>query len=228
MQAGYPAFCEHDSSRPQSLQIPTLPQNFNEMPADEQLQAKVKLRLEEANLCYTAATGLYNGAHLKTLEIPHFGMQQYLSQQTGYPWDADIINLYAALVGVTSPQVWSSISSMPCPVSFTDEERETAIEESCEWNESERLLCAVKSHLGIDLEGGTAPENPEWACHKNLEFGMESLGQSEEHERAYWQNWPYKDDGECSPPSLLEWLPEYPSFRKHPINATGYYFTERS
>ncbi|KAF7589600.1 hypothetical protein BBP40_004060 [Aspergillus hancockii] len=191
MQAGYPAFCEHDSSRPQSLQIPKLPQNFNEMYAEEQLQAKAKLRLEEANLFYTAATGLYNDAHLKALKIPHLGMRQYLFQQTGYPWDADVINLYAALVGITSPQVWDSISSLPCPVSFDNEERVTAMKESSEWNESERLLSTIRNHLGIDLEGGTEPENFEWAYRQNLEFRMEFLRQSEEHERdACWQNWP--------------------------------------
>jgi hypothetical protein len=36
MQAGYFAFCEHDSSRPQSLQIPSLPDHFNEMSVDKQ------------------------------------------------------------------------------------------------------------------------------------------------------------------------------------------------
>ncbi|KAE8343869.1 hypothetical protein BDV24DRAFT_172510 [Aspergillus arachidicola] len=205
MQAGYPAFCEHDSSRSQSLQIPTLPGNFNEMCAKEQLQARGKLRLEEANLFYTAATGIYNDAHINALNISHRAMRQYLFQQTGYPWDADLINLNAALVGVTSPQVWSSITSLPCPVFFKDEERETAMKKSSEWNESESLLSTIRNHLGIDLEGGTELENYEWAHHQNLQFRMELTRQSEEHEREVcWQNWPYKDDGDCSSPPSLE------------------------
>ncbi|CEL11463.1 hypothetical protein ASPCAL14565 [Aspergillus calidoustus] len=36
MQAGYFAFCEQVSSRPQSLQIPSLPDHFNEMSVDKQ------------------------------------------------------------------------------------------------------------------------------------------------------------------------------------------------
>ncbi|KAE8377771.1 kinase-like protein [Aspergillus bertholletiae] len=205
MQAGYPAFCEHDSSRPQSLQIPKLPQNFDKMCAEEQLQAKAKLRLEEANLFYTAATGLHNDAHLNVLKIPHVGMRQYLFQQTGYPWDADVINLRAALVGITSPQVWGSISSLPCPVSFNNRERETAMKDSSEWNESERLLSTIRNHLGIDPEGGTEPDNFERACRENLKFRMEFLRQSEERERdACWQNWPFKDDSDCSSPPRFE------------------------
>ena len=40
MQAGYPALCEHDSSQPQSLEIPSLPDDFDEMSRDEQRQVK--------------------------------------------------------------------------------------------------------------------------------------------------------------------------------------------
>jgi hypothetical protein len=200
MQAGYPAFCKHDSSRPQSLKIPTLPAEIDRMSAEEQLQAKSKFRLEEANLYYTAATGIHNDQHLKALRIPHLGMWQYLIQQTGYPWDADVINLRAALVGVTSANVWSGISSQPCPVSFA----EKAMNESSEWNESEALLSTIRNHLGIDLEGGTEPENFEWASQRNAEFRMEMLRQSEEHEREIcWRNWPFKDDEDnSSPPSV--------------------------
>lgn len=46
MQAGYPAFCEHDSSRPQSLRIPSLPDHFDEMGIDEQRQSRAIFRLE--------------------------------------------------------------------------------------------------------------------------------------------------------------------------------------
>ena len=92
MQAGYPTFCEHDSTQPQSLQIPSLPDDFDKMGINEPRQAKTEFRLKEANLYYTAATGLHNDEHMNTLKIPHLAMQQYLIRQTGYPWDADVIN----------------------------------------------------------------------------------------------------------------------------------------
>ncbi|EAW07591.1 phosphotransferase enzyme family protein [Aspergillus clavatus NRRL 1] len=200
MQAGYPAFCEHDMAHPQSLETPTLPEDFDSMTAEEQLQAQAQLRQEEANLYYTAATGIHHDAHLRALRIPHLGMRQHLIQQTGYPWDADLINLRAALVGITSPAVWEGISSEPCPVSFSDEERQKAMEESTEWNESEALLSRIRDHLGIDLEGGTEPENFEWAFNRNVEFRLEMLRQAGEQEReTCWRNWPFKEDEDCSP-----------------------------
>jgi hypothetical protein len=183
MQAGYPVLCEHDFTQPQSLDIPKLPDEFSNMGEEEKFKALVTFRLDEANLYYTAATGIHNDEHMNALKIPHLGMRQYLVQQTGYPWDGDLINLRAALIGITSARVWSDISSISCPVSFTDEEKEVALRESREWNESEILLSTIRNNLGIDLEGGTDPDNFDWAHQKNLELRREMLRQSEEHER---------------------------------------------
>lgn len=83
-------------------------------------------RLEEANLYYTAATGVHNNQYMDVLKLPHLGMLQYLLRQTGYPWDADVINLRAALVGIMTPSVWSKISS--------------AVVQLCSVMKNERLL----------------------------------------------------------------------------------------
>ncbi|RAK99646.1 aminoglycoside phosphotransferase family protein [Aspergillus ibericus CBS 121593] len=201
LQAGYPAFCEHDVSQTQSLQRPSLPDNFNHLSITEQTQIKTQFRLEEANLYYTATTGIYNDLHMSALQIPHLGMRQYLYQQTGYPWDADLINLRAALIGIATPHIWNRISSVPCPVTFTEQERQTAKEDSDEWNESEKMLSTIRDHLGVDLEGGTAPENFEWAAHRNREMRLEMTRQADEHERDLcWRNWPFRDDTDDSAP----------------------------
>ncbi|PYI31373.1 putative mitochondria protein Fmp29 [Aspergillus indologenus CBS 114.80] len=194
MQAGYPAFCEYDFSQPQSLQIPSLPDHFDEMDIEEQRQSRAILRLKEANFYYTAATGVHNNQHM-----------DYLLRQTGYPWDADVINLRAALVGITTPSIWSKISSVVCPIVFTDEEREVAIAESREWNESEQLLSQVREHLNIDLEGGTEPDNFERAVEGNRQFRTEMVRQAEaDQQEICWRHWPYKDkeDKSMAPPEI--------------------------
>ncbi|KAL4907063.1 hypothetical protein BDW74DRAFT_176665 [Aspergillus multicolor] len=176
MQAGYPAFCEHNYSQPQSLTIPSLPDNFDDKDIDEQRQCRAMFRLEEANLYYTAATGVHNDQHMEDLKLPHLGMLQYLLRQTGYPWDGDVINLRAALVGITTPS----------------------------WNESEQLLSRIREHLGIDLEGGTEPENFEWAVEGNRQFRTEMVRQAEPGQRELcWRDWPYKDKDDDSLPSEM-------------------------
>ena len=202
MLAGYPAFCEHDSSRVQSLKKPELPDNFNEMSTTEQEQAKIKFRFEEANVYYTAGTGLGNPQHLRALRLRNLSMRQYLHAQSGFPWDADLINLKAAVVGMT--KAWDDISSKPCPVSFTPEEEGKALDDASEWNESAAILSTVRDSLGIDQEGGTDPDNFEHACDMNQKWRMEMLKQSEEHERDLcWRVWPYKDDSDTSTPPKI-------------------------
>jgi hypothetical protein len=71
----YPAFCEHDSSQPQSLQIPSLPDDFDKMDIGQQRQTRAIFRLEEANLYYTAATGVQNERHMDILKSPYLGMR---------------------------------------------------------------------------------------------------------------------------------------------------------
>ncbi|PGH16763.1 hypothetical protein AJ80_05078 [Polytolypa hystricis UAMH7299] len=172
------------------LQIPKLPEDFHSMSTEGQIEAKTTFQLEEANLYFMAATGMHNNEHIKVLRIPHNPMRKYLIQQTGYPWDGDIISLRAALVGITSAKFWGSISDLPCPVSFGDEEREKAMRESSEWNESKALLSIIRNDLGIDLEGRTEPGKwYECAVARNREFRMEMLRQSEVHEREIcWRN----------------------------------------
>ncbi|KAK2831886.1 hypothetical protein FQN49_007067, partial [Arthroderma sp. PD_2] len=67
MQAGYPAFCEHDLSQVQSLEPPKLPDNYDELNEVDKLKADMKFRLEKVNLYYYAATGVENDLHMLAL-----------------------------------------------------------------------------------------------------------------------------------------------------------------
>lgn len=199
MQSGFPAFCQHDPSQPQSLKIPSLPENMKDLSPEEQTQAPVKHRMEEFNLYYSAATGIHNEKQMKAFRTPYMEMRQYLIHQTGYPWDADLINLRAALIGVTSREVWDAISSHSCPVSFPQEEQEKSEEDRVAWIESADLLSTIRNDLGIDLEGGTIPENFERASRRNSEYRLQMVRHCEEHERELcWRNWPFKDDEDDS------------------------------
>ncbi|KAJ5642216.1 Mitochondria protein Fmp29 [Penicillium lividum] len=150
------------------------------MRLDQQMKCKTAFRLKQANLYYTAATGLQNEKHMDLLKPPHYGILQYLLQQTGYPWDADLITLRATSVGTS---VWSTISSEACPVSFTDEERQAAMAESRKWNESEQMMSRIRDYLDIDLEDGTESDNFERAVERNRQLRMERVRQAETDER---------------------------------------------
>ncbi|KAI1940371.1 hypothetical protein LOZ66_001963 [Ophidiomyces ophidiicola] len=166
MQAGYPVFCEHELSRPQSIKKPELPDDFDRLSDSEKQKAWSKHRLEEGNLYYIAATGLGNKSHYRAMRLKNIGLLQFLISQTGYPWDADYINLKMSLVYVTKK--WNNFSpEHPCPIFFTPEEQHTALREANDWNGSASMLSQMRKSMAIDVEGGTEPENFDFAVNMN-------------------------------------------------------------
>ena len=178
------------------LTEPKLSNDFDKMNPEEQGKALMKLKHEQTNLYYTAATGLKCERHLRALKLPYLEMRQYLIRQAGMPWDGDLVNLQAALIGVYSK--WHElVGEQTCRISFTDEEVRVAMQESKEWNEAAEVLATVRDSLGIDEEGGTDPDNYSRACFLNREWRMQMLKEANEEERERcWQIWPFKDDEE--------------------------------
>ncbi|KAM5465080.1 hypothetical protein MauCBS54593_006715 [Microsporum audouinii] len=202
MQAGYPAFCEHDLSKVQSLKEPTLPGNYNEMNEVDRLKADIKLRLDKANRYYYASTGLENGLHLQALRQPGLGMIQYLISHAGYPWDADLINLKAGLVGLT--RIWDQMIPYPCPISFSSEDEKAALHDATEWRECEEILSNMQETLGVDREGGTHPDDFEHAYEMAQRLRLQIYTNAEERLRSlFWRSWIFKDDSDNSPPPVL-------------------------
>lgn len=198
LQSGFPVLCDHHPGRPQTLEKPKLSDDFNKMDPEEQKKAMMKLKHEQANLYYTAATGLKSERHMRALRLPYVDMRQYLIKQAGMPWDGDLVNLRAALIGVRSK--WKDlVGEDPCPISFTDEDVQVAMKESKEWNEAAEILATMRNTLGIDGEGGTDPQNYNRACALNREWRIRMLmeANAEEKERC-WQIWPFKDNDDDS------------------------------
>ncbi|KAL9103637.1 MAG: hypothetical protein Q9163_001332 [Psora crenata] len=200
VQSGYPALCDHELGRIQSLEKPELSDDFDKMGPEQQKEALLKLKREQASLYYITATGVKCETHLRALRLPYLEMRQCLIMQAGMPWDGDLVNLRAALIGVHSK--WKAlVGEYPCPISFTDEEVRIAMQESEEWNEAAELLATIRNTLGIDGEGGTDPGNYSRAYILNKEWRMQMLkGVRAEEREQCWRVWPFKDnegDSEC-------------------------------
>ncbi|PGH15191.1 hypothetical protein AJ79_02556 [Helicocarpus griseus UAMH5409] len=159
---------------------PQLPDGYENLSAVDKQNAREKFRLEQANLYYTAVTGLENELHLKHSNTKNLEC--------------------SSVTRCLHPNVEGYlITCQPCPISFTPEEQQQALDDAAEWNESADMLSRAREAMGIDLEGGTEPGNFEYAQNMNLGFRMEMVRQSEEHERELaWRAWPYKDDDDTS------------------------------
>lgn len=77
----YPRFCEHNYTKTQSLETPSLPEDFDSISPEEQIQAKSQFRLDKAYLCYTAAAGVHNHDHAAVPRLLHRAMREYLFQR---------------------------------------------------------------------------------------------------------------------------------------------------
>ena len=168
------------------------------MNPEEQEDALVKLKHEQANLYYTAATGLKCERHMRALRLPYLEMRQYLIKQAGMPWNDDLVNLRAALIGVHSKRN-DLVGEHPCPFRSRTRKCELQLQECKEWNEAAEVLATVRNSLGIDGEGGTNLDNHNYACVLNREWRMQMFKEAkvEEQERC-WQIWPFKDNDEDS------------------------------
>ncbi|KAF3899222.1 Mitochondria protein Fmp29 [Trichophyton interdigitale] len=198
MQAGYPAFCEHNYFQVQSLKEPNLPNNYGELNDVDRMKADIKLQLEKANLYYYAATGLENDLHLRALRLPGLGMIQYLISHAGYPWDADLINFRAGLVGLT--KIWDGMISDPCPISFSPDDEKAILNDATEWRECEEILLNIQENIGVDREGGTHPDDFEHAYEMAQRLRLQIYANAEEKLRKlFWKSWIFKDDGDNSP-----------------------------
>ncbi|KAI9699639.1 MAG: hypothetical protein M1836_002673 [Candelina mexicana] len=198
VQAGYPALCDHDMRYQQSMQRPRLSDEFDKMSPGEQQEALMKLKHEQANLYYTAATGLKCKRHLRALRLPHLAIRQDLIRKAGMPWNGDLVALRRTLVEVQLK--WDELNEgQRCPIAFSDKEIEVAIEEGNEWNEAAENLATIRKSLGIDEEGGVEVANYDLACGMNREWRLQLIRSASVDEREQaWRIWPYKDDNEDS------------------------------
>ena len=208
LQSGFPAFCDRDPSRPQTLDVPKLSDDFNQMSTEDQEKASRNLKRELANLHYACATGVKCERHLRALRLPYLEMRQYLVKQAGMPWDGDLVSLRASLVGIHSK--WNHLTngeSPSCPISFTDEEGQSAMQESAEWNEAAEVLTRFRNSLGINGEGCTGPENYDFAVALNRELRVQLLRETKtktKETQRCWEIWPFKDDDDDSEAPAVE------------------------
>ena len=198
LQSGVPALCDDNPVREQSLAMPKLPNNYEEMDPEEQQEALRNLRHDQVNLYYIATTRLECESHFRALRLRHLGLRQYLVKQAGRSWNGDLINLRAALIRVCS--TWKDlVEEHPCPISFTDEEVKSNTKESEEWSEAAKDIDKIETYLNVDGQGGVEPENYDLAVALNNEFRLQMLKAAKEEEKAQcWQIWPFKDDDDVS------------------------------
>ena len=197
LQARHPALIEFEGPIPDGFQSINLPENFDDLSPEEQLEAK-KLR---------AAQSLYK---LYEIELIHqcFDIARALRFRDSLP--GQITGLSGSIFSDGEPIVqgmlmrlqeeWSTCVglSAPCPLSFTVEEKDRQREDEAKWSKGVELMDEFLGQVGAywGWDG--------WVNHSNYEVMKERLGRCREdflsrhsvidkEKRQWMEVWPFID-----------------------------------
>ncbi|CDM36459.1 hypothetical protein DTO013E5_6890 [Penicillium roqueforti] len=147
LQARHPALIEFEGPIPEGLKAISLPDNFNELSPEEQLEAK-KLR---------AAQSLYKHYDIQMIEdCPEIAAALKFKNSLA----GQIMGLSGSLFSDGEPIVqgmlirlqeeWGSRvgSSIPCPLSFTEEDKEHQKEDETKWASGVELMEEFLGQVG--------------------------------------------------------------------------------
>ena len=158
LQARWPIFLEPPERYPQGLKAPKLPDNFNELNAEEK---NVALHMKDWIMCskaYEVATYLNNeDAYFARWNLA--GPLRELFLRCGTTWDEGIAPLRECLIQISKD--WGGEEILcpdPAPVHFTRAEtssHERQFSEYTQWHEIQHI---AKQCLGTDDEGWISPE----------------------------------------------------------------------
>lgn len=128
LQGGIPGTLQnHGDGVSERLEIPRLPDDFDELAEDDQLRQVLLLRKRQLHHTYVMATKEANPLHGEVLTDPDCILRRKLFRHAGDPWEGDSVTLKADLLELARrwPQTVRAVddqSAPPCPIDFIDAE----------------------------------------------------------------------------------------------------------
>ncbi|KAJ5389123.1 uncharacterized protein N7496_000191 [Penicillium cataractarum] len=140
----------------ESLQIPRLPSNFDQLEEMQQFQQAELFRRRQLHYFYVKMTAYMNIEHYNALTYEYSTLRRRLFQHTTDPWEGDNVTLKADLVTLTREwREFSRDSKDACPIQFSDNESTECIQlagaqsEACE--QLQYRLVRMRLELGMKV-----------------------------------------------------------------------------
>ncbi|KAJ5562716.1 hypothetical protein N7535_002839 [Penicillium sp. DV-2018c] len=180
----------------ESLQIPTLPNNFNELEEKERLQHAELYRKRQLHYLYVKLTADKNPEHYDALTYDFRALRRRIFHHARDPWEGDNIDLKADLV--TLSRNWKQVNpdaKSPCPIFFSDEESSECLRLEREQSEADEQLQDCHEAIGVGTEGWVPVAYYEEAKRRERKFKAVALDAAEtDEERARVQeDWIFDD-----------------------------------
>lgn len=155
LQTRFPEFLSVDENFVLDSPMPELPQDYEQMHADDKQIAEYKLREAKMAKAYEVATSVHNQQAYKALFMPSF--LQDLFVRCGEASEEGVIPLRASLIQLT--EAWDEIDfTDECPFSFTEEEIQKHSQQFQQYRDFHRIQEIARKLLDTDSEGWINPQ----------------------------------------------------------------------
>ncbi|KAJ5799715.1 kinase-like protein [Penicillium psychrosexuale] len=202
--AGYPRTFENpDAEETPHLEEPSLPPEYETLPADKKVEADELQRRRLISYYYRIFNGHLNKAHLEALRDPILLPRQHLVDRAGRQWSGNLMTLKGALVRMADywPHL-SDIEGIPCPVRFTDAELDGFYEQEKLWFNINKVVDHWREQIGVTSEDGwVSNEHFEEAVRKSaeLESSLIAIAEGDKEDiDLLRKGWPFRDRDEIN------------------------------
>ncbi|KAM5439426.1 hypothetical protein MferCBS31731_004522 [Microsporum ferrugineum] len=155
LQARWPVFLEPPQNFPKGLQQPKLPENFNELDAEEQQLARYEQQQAMAAKAYEVSSFLQNRAAYTATKLPRVFREFF--KRCGETSEVGVLPLRACMIEIS--QSWHELGfSGECPYSFCQEEiaeHDTQFRDYEDWHKAHEI---ARKCLDTDEDGWISPE----------------------------------------------------------------------
>ncbi|KAJ5981941.1 hypothetical protein N7451_012041 [Penicillium sp. IBT 35674x] len=180
----------------ESLQIPSLPDNFDELEEMEQYQQADIYRRRQLHYLYVQLTAKLNSEHYEALTANLNTLRRRLFHHASDPWEGDNVTLKADLV--TLSKKWRELDcnmKAPCPISYSVEESIECLRLEQAQSEADEQLQACQEAIGVGNEGWVPIGQYDEAKKRERKLRADALEAAEsDQQRAILQaNWIFDD-----------------------------------
>lgn len=180
----------------ESLQEPTLPNNFYELELEEQYQQAELFRKRQLHYLYVKMTSEINPEHDDALAYDFSTLRRRLFHYASDPWEGDNATLKSNLI--TWSRKWADVkggNTSPCPLVYSDAESNECLKLARAQAEADEQLKICQDLIGVGNEGWVPMDQYEGAKARAITLKKDALDAAEAAEERAWidENWIFDD-----------------------------------
>jgi hypothetical protein len=196
LQCGIPAsFQNYGDVVSESLQIPELPPNFDELDERERFEQVLLLRKRQLHHFYVTRTAKLNPVHHGALTHGYSILRRKLFCHASDPWEGDIVTLKTDLIELT--RTWPKIVQFEggCPIAYSQEASDDCLRLCNAQVEADEQFQTCRDVVGVGPEGWVPCEQFEEAKLREQKLKADALeaAESDAERDTVRENWFFDD-----------------------------------